>query len=394
MTETILVFSGSIAMPRYRWFETASGKAQAGTAESAAAAFPDPGLVTVLLGSAHVLLTDVQVKVRNRRLLDSAVAYALEDHLADDVENLLFDVGPETNDRYPVAITARALVAAVAEDLAAAGVTRIRFVPYPFALPYEPGQVCALDDGTLTIVRTGPYAGFTACDDAAKRLLARLDGASTTTAPPMSYAHADADPATGAADPAQRIAAPAFNAWLARNLAADPPLQFEPAMRGRKPGPARRLAIAGVLLLAALVVHTGFVYSKTATNEQRLAQLEQRTHSVFARAFPHVKRIVNPRVQADRLLAELATGEAPVAGFLDGLHALGGSIAGLGEDARIKSIRYQQGRFDLMLDVDGIATLERIRSQLGARNFRVEIISADNRADHVSGRLRLEQELP
>ena len=47
-----------------------------------------------------------------------------------------------------------------------------------------------------------------------------------------------------------------------------------------------------------------------------------------------------------------------------------------------------------MLDVDGIATLERIRSQLGARNFRVEIISADNRADHVSGRLRLEQELP
>jgi len=396
MTETMLIFSGSVDSPRYRWFAPAGGESQSGTAAAAAAVFPRDCAVTVLLSSAYVLLTDVAVKVRNRRLLANAVAYALEDRLVDDVEDLLFAVGPEAAGRYPVALTARALVTAVSGDLAAAGFTSVRMVPYVFAVPHTAGHVCRLDDGTLTIVRASPYEGFTACGDAVAGLLARFADERTAGSPTVQYAHAHAhaDPVPRTGEPVQRIAAAAFNAWLARNLAASPSLQFTHGTHERSPGAARKFALAAVLLLAALVVHTGFVYSKTATNEQRLAHVEQETHGVFARAFPQVKRIVNPRIQADRLLEELALGGTPETGFLDGVYALGGTLAGIDEDARVKSIRYQQGRFDLLLDVDGVATLERIRSNLGERNLRVEIVSADNRADHVVGRLRIEQALP
>lgn len=392
MTETLLVFSGNAETPCYRWFAPGSGEAQAGTAADLAAVFADCGPVTVLLGSAHVLLTDVAVTVRNRRLLANAVAYALEDRLADDVENLLFDVGAETAAGYPVAVIALGLVDAVVADLAVCGFSDIRFVPYVFAVPYAPAHPGVLHDGTLTVVRTSATQGFTAGDDATRRLLARVHADPAAHTSPAHYVYADAHPVTTADEPVQRIAATAFNDWLARNLNAGPVLQFRPGATAGNPRKARRIMSAAALLLAALVAHTAFVYAKTATNERWLAAVEAQTHNVFARAFPHVRRIVNPRVQAERLLAELAAGRTQELGFLDGLHALGASVAAPGEETRLKSIRYHQGRFDVTLDTDGIASLEQIRTHLAGRSLRAEIVSADNRAGLVSARLRIEEE--
>lgn len=395
MTETILIFSGTEELPRYRWFAPGSGIAQAGTAEAAAAAFTDATAVTVLLGSAHVLLTDVQVAVRNRRLLANAVAYALEDSLADDVENLLFDVGPEAAGRYPVAVCARALVETVAADLLANGFNDVRFVPYVFAVPPAAAHTGVLHDGALTVVRTSACHGFTACDEAAGQLLARLQREPAARVTLEHYAHSDVDLSHVADDAVQPIAAASFNAWLARNLDAGPVLQFRPATpRQQRPRSARKLAYAALLLLAALIARTGFIYSKIAVNEQRVAEIEQQTRSVFARAFPQVQRIVNPRAQADRLLAELAAGPGQELGFLDALHALGATVAGPGEETRVKSIRYHNGRLDVMLDAEGVATLERVRADLAERELSAEIVSADNRTGHVSGRLRIEQESP
>lgn len=391
MTETVLIFNGSAETPDYRWFASGSGEPQAGCAAAVASAFADRGPVTVLLGSAHVLLTDVAVTVRNRRLLANAVAYALEDGLADDVENLLFDVGAETAAGYPVAVIARALVDAVAADLGACGFNEVRFVPYVFAVPHAPEHRGVLHDGTLTVVRTSATQGFTAGGEAARRLLARPHADPGGQTPTAHYAHADADPVTAPDEPLQRIAATTFNEWLAGNLNAGPLLEFRPGATVRNPRKARKLMTAAALLLAALVVHTAFLYAKTATNERRLAAVEQQTHNVFSRAFPQVRRIVNPRVQAERLLAELAAGRTQELGFLDGLHALGASVAGPGEPTRLKSIRYHSGRFDVTLDTDGIASLEQIRTHLAERSLRAEIVSADNRAERVSARLQIEE---
>lgn len=398
MTDTVLIFSGSIDTPHYRWFAPGSGESQAGPAAAAAAVFDSAGPVTVLLGSAHVLLTDVQVTVRNRRLLANAVAYALEDRLADDVENLVFDVGPETAGTYPVAVCARALVDAVSEDLAASGFANVRCVPYVFAVPFFAGHATVLHDGTGGIARTGAFQGFTAADAAIPCLLARLDDAAEARDEIRHYAVADpeTDPATPSDDGTlQTVATSTFHSWLANNLDENRVLQFKSAASGQqRPGSARRLAVAAVLLLAALAVHTAFNHAKTADNERRLAAVEQDTREVFARAFPDVRRIVNPRAQAERMLADLTAGHVQELGFLDGLHALGASIAGAGADTRIRSLRYQHGRFDVMLDTDGVATLERVRTTLAERRLQVDIVSADNRDGYVSGRLRIDQDSP
>ena len=389
MTDVILVFNGTAEAPRYRWFARDTGAPTEGSAADAADACAGATTATVLLTSAHALLTDVQVKVRNRRLLEGAVAYALEERLADDVEALLFEVGPANEGSYPVAVSARALVAAVIADLAAAGFTAVRCVPYVFAVPMA-AHDCVLHDGLLAIVRTGAYAGFTAPGNAGEAMLARQ-----ARDPIVHYAHAAAKAiAAPDAAPAQAIAATTFNDWLQRNLTAGPLLQFAPDATVEPPRFERKLAFAAVLLLVALVVHTGFVYSKTAANERRLAQTEQDTRAVFTQTFPQVNRIVNPRVQADRLLEEFVGGQVQGIGFLDGLHVLGTAIAGLDDGTVLKSIRYQHGRFDLTLDAGGVATLERVRTLLGERKLRVEIVSADNRGDRVIGRLRFEQAAP
>ena len=395
MTDVILVFNGTAEAPRYRWFARGSGAPAEGSAAEAAATCGGAGAATVLLTSAHVLLTDVQVKVRNRRLLDGAVAYALEERLADDVEALLFEVGPLIDGTYPVAVTARALIAAVHEDLIAAGFAAVQCVPYVFAVPLAAAGDCVLHDGRLAVVRSGPYCGFTAPEGAGEPTLTRLAGERPARDSFVHYAHAAAKTiAVPDAAPAHLIAAANFNDWLKRSIMAGPLLQFAPGAKAERPRSERKLVIAAVLLLVALIVHTGFVYSKTAANERQVAQTEQDTRALFTRTFPQVNRIVNPRVQADSLLEEFVGGQVQGLGFLAGLHALGEAIAGLGDGTVLKSIRYQHGRFDLALDAGGVATLERVRTILGEHNLRVEIESADNRAERVLGRLRIEQAAP
>lgn len=328
MTDAILVFDGTAESPRYRWFAPGSGAPAEGSAADAASVFAGAGAATVLLTSAHVLLTEVQVKVRNRRLLGGAVAYALEDRLADDVEVLLFEVAPAEAGTYPVAVAARALVAAVSEDLAGAAFASVRCVPYVFAVPQEPAHDCALHDGRLTIVRTGPYRGFTAPASAVEPIRSRLAGEHPGRGSLVHYAHAQAGPIAAADEAPLSIAAASFNDWLQRNLAAGPLLQFTHGEGEKRSGSERKFAIAAALLLAALIVHTGFVYSKTATNEQRLAKIEQDTRAVFTQAFPNVKRIVNPRVQANRLLGELVDGQARGSDFSMGCRRLGRPLQG------------------------------------------------------------------
>src|SRR5580658_2079691 len=67
--------------------------------------------VCVLVPGADVLLAEPDVPVKAGAKLQQLVPYALEEHLAEDIDDLHFSIGRRTSDsgaRAPVAVVARA----------------------------------------------------------------------------------------------------------------------------------------------------------------------------------------------------------------------------------------------------------------------------------------------
>ena len=389
MTERVVVAVAAGDTPRYRWFERDEPR-EGPAAEVASVA--RGAEVTLLLGSAYVLLTDVSVKARNRRLLLNAVPYALEDHLATDVEDLRVVTGePVGPDRYAVAVATDAVIGTFENDLRGAGVALVRIRPYALAIPLNEGGAAVFGDGSTTVVRTGRAAGFTAPAPAVSDLLSRA--LADAPADTIEYVRAGSASVLTGASTQRALPGGSVDTWLCGNSAESTALELGSVRRERHAMPWRRLAAAAMLFLVALLLHTGFELADARTAEARLEALRDETETVFRTAFPDVRRIVNPRVQAARLLAERsASGPAGIP-FLEGLHTAGAAIDALDDDTRLTAIRYQRGRFDLSLDTPDIATLERLRTAMGPR-FVADIVSAENRDERVAGRVRIEAVSP
>src|SRR6516162_11231449 len=79
--------------------------------------------VCVLVPGAEVLLAEPEVPVKAGAKLQQLVPYALEEHLADDIEDLHFALGKRSADssRVPVAVVARALLDQWLAELRGAG---------------------------------------------------------------------------------------------------------------------------------------------------------------------------------------------------------------------------------------------------------------------------------
>src|ERR1700730_15788832 len=102
----------------------AAGPAQAGPLTLAAARAAGRR-VCVLVPGTDVLLAEPDVPVRAGAKLQQLVPYALEEHLADDIDDLHFAIGRRAGEasRAPVAVVARALLD---EWLAVLGAGRTR----------------------------------------------------------------------------------------------------------------------------------------------------------------------------------------------------------------------------------------------------------------------------
>lgn len=101
--------------------------------------------VVALVPAAGVLTTSVDIPIKRGPRLLAALPYALEEQLADDVENLHFAAGIRREDgRLPVAVVARQLMDGWLSDLRDAGISPVRVVPENHGLARIPGTLSAL----------------------------------------------------------------------------------------------------------------------------------------------------------------------------------------------------------------------------------------------------------
>jgi len=110
----------------------------------------------------YYLLTNVNTRARKQKHLLKAVPFALEDELADDVEDLHFALGQRYGENdYPIAVIDKNILDGVIDELSNVGIYPDVLTADVFGLPYREGTWTILIENERALVRTSNYQGFT-----------------------------------------------------------------------------------------------------------------------------------------------------------------------------------------------------------------------------------------
>lgn len=342
----------------------------------------------------ETLLAEARLPTQGRARVAQALPYALEEQLLGEPEQFQFAYREIAEGRFVAAVTGKAQLAAWQALLADAGLVADVLCPANLRLPWAAGEwSIAFVEGEVW-VRSGVVAGLSSFG--AGRL------------PPPLLVSALRAAAPGAAPAQLRLYdAPRdldVTAWETLGV----PLVFdhlEPCAPPDEPAPfnllrsgeerqshevLRALRPAAWLLASWLVL--GFLMHLVQWVRLYRIETRQRAEMVtlFTRAFPDEREIVDPALQMRRDLALLKqrSGVVGANDFLPLLDRLA-ATAGSGSKLSLKALRYGAAGLRIDVDVAGFAALDALQGQLRAHGLAVRVLTADSSGGTVHGRLEV-----
>jgi general secretion pathway protein L len=369
--------------------------------------------VIVLVPATNVLTTTIDLPIRGSARIASALPFALEESLADDIENLHFVAGPRReNGMLPVAVVAHDTLSGWLDSLQEAGITPSMVVPETYGLARIPGTLSVLVAGDQVIFNDGGDVEFVMEDVKPSDTLAvagLLDDGSAAAGEDASRGHllvyCDAQNET-------RFQ----HDWIALrheltsvdlNLLPDgalPRMAVTVAagagvnlLQGRY-GPKKELRslfrpwrLAALLLLGFGVVGIGGKAVETWQLGQEASALQAQFTTLYRGIQPaSTTEIVDP-VGAVNSLRRSLGGAAATTAFLPGLEQLGSALQ-QHQSARIEAISYRAGVIDIRLNAPDVATLDSIQRAVSTSGrFNASIQSTDQDGDRVNSRIQIRE---
>lgn len=371
--------------------------------------------VIVLVPATDVLTTSVDIPVKSGARLLSALPFALEEQLADDVENLHFAAGTRRDSGLlPVAVVSLEQLSDWLGMLQDAGITASRIIPENQGLAIIPGTLSLLVAGDEIVFNDGADSEFV------------MQGVK----PSDALAVAGVLDAQGVDDDEQDATQsghlvvycePAdeerfVHDWNAlRNELASVDINLLPdgvlprlavtvaagrginLLQGRFGAKAELATIfqpwryAAMLLVALGVVALG----GKAVDYYRLSQDQQTLKQQFTQEYRELRpndttEIIDPVGKVTSIRRSLG-GPAVAQVFLPSLQELSAALA-QNEAAEIEAISYRAGIIDIRLTAPDVATLDSIQKLVsGSGRFSASIQSTDQVGDKVSSRIQIRE---
>lgn len=326
--------------------------------------------VVVLVPGEAVTVVEVARIARQRQRLMQALPYAVEEQLAQPVEDMHI-VAPARIDgeRVPVACAAHADMRDWLQRLDALGIRPDRMLPDTLALPLAEGAATLVRTGDRALVRSGPDAGF-AVEAEALDVLGESIG-------PLREAFAVSD----SADLLTRLA-PHLAQASTLDLLDGP---YRPRRRASAAGPWRLVAQLALLALLLGLVYQWLDYRAL---RQTHAELSAEAQRLYRQAVPGEGSVPDP---VRMLRAERArSGAEQSGGALRLLARVAPLLPGGTTTLRMDALEYRGGSLELSVTTPDVPTLDGLRERLGALpGLRVELTGASPGDEGVQGRLRI-----
>jgi general secretion pathway protein L len=355
--------------------------------------------VTLLLPASTVLLLAIDLPVKSTKQINQALPFALDDLLADDVENYHLAWYREPKGKVYVAAISHETLQNYLLRFQEHAIALVGAYPETLCLPFE-DNCCSIlidKDKQNAILRTGQWlGGGIDAEDLyvyMTKLLAENPQLTalqiwSNDATPQDLSNLPTDIAQHQFESTLQLLQPSadqlreeFNLLTgpySRNSADD--------WQWRKWLPA-----LGIFLLA-ITIQTGVLSKNYWAQESELAALEAQTLALFKQSFPEVKRIVNIKVQAEQQLADLKKqGAGNGSRFMRLLYASGMAI-NANPSFQLRQLDFVNNLLQLQLNVPDISQLEQFKQQLETNDgMSVKILSAESTQNSVEAHLEISQ---
>jgi len=381
-----------------------------GDLEQAATAAGDHAVI-VLVPAEDVLLTSVHIPARSQAKIRAALPFALEEDLADDVEDLHFAVGDrQENNRLPVAVVSREKMSRWQERLNEAGIVPIMLAAINHGLAKIPGTLSVLLDDNTVMFNDGADAEFSMQDVKPSDVLViagqlgetqQEEGENSGHLVVFCTPEQDENLSHDWIALRHELHSVDVNVLpdgvlpkLAVTVAAGHGVNLLQGSYGKKTeyGPLLRpWKFAAMLLLGLAVVGMamkGVGYYQLLQDE---ATLRAQFNAEYRLIRPgDTREIIDPVATVESLRRGAGTSAAPQV-FLPSLRELGAALdANAG--AEVEAINYRAGVVDLRLTVPDVATLDKIQKAVSASGrFQASIQSTDQVADKINGRIQIRE---
>ena len=370
--------------------------------------------VIVLVPATTVLTNTVDIPIRGGSRLLKALPFALEESLADDVENLHFAAGTRRdNGLLPVAVVAHKQLQEWLERLDGAGITPSSLVPENYGLARIPGTLSLLVADEQIMFNDGADSEFVIQGVKPSDTLA-MAGALAETSDTDSAEAAGSGHLLVYCEPASEerfqhdwnalrneLASVDINLLpdgvlprLAVTVAAGRGvnlLQGRYGAKGKIGSFYRPWRYAAVLLLALGVVGLG----GKAVDFYRLGLEESALKEQFTQEYRQIRpadtrEILDPVATVNSVRRGFG-GPAALQVFLPSLQQLGLALQ-QNATADIEAISYRAGVIDVRLSAPDVATLDNIQQLISnSGRFSASIQSTDQVGDKISSRIQIRE---
>ena len=390
------------------------GEPVIGTLQEAAAEVAERNVI-VLVPSAEVLTTSVDVPVKGARL-QAALPFALEEHVAEDIEDLHFAAGTKrTSGRTPVSVVSHQRMEEWLSALEYAGIHPDSIIADSYGLARIPGTISMLladdfvfiNDGAdieLVIQGVSPgdaLAAIGALDDGEQVDDEEEPGTSLPRHVLVYCEHGDDEKYQ--------------HDWIAMrheldsvdvNLLPDGVtprmavtvatgagvnlLQGRYAPKKEYAGLFRPWKSAAMLLLGFVVIGFGVKAAGYFLLSQQASELRAQFNAEYQQMLPGAPETDDPAAVIESLKRRLGNTETPPL-FLQSMQQLSNAI-GQNQQARVQAISFRAGVIDLRITAPDVSTLDNIQRVIGeSGQFSASIQSTDQDGEVVNSRIQIQE---
>ncbi len=367
--------------------------------------------IVVLVPAADVLTTEAEIPVKAPAKILAALPFALEESVADDIEDLHFAAGPRADDgTVPVAVVNRARMLEWLDTLTEAEIEPHALIAENAGLAVIPGTISLLLAGETVFINDGGKTELVMQGigpDEALQAIGALDRGDTEDEGAglpghvLVYCDAESQATWSTQFSALRAQFESFDVKvlpdgqlprLAVTVAAGAGinlLQGEFAPKAEYGGYFRPWRIAAGLLLAIGIIGLAGLGLDTLRLSQQETELKARFMEEYREIAPGASDVRDPVAIISSLRSRTGGGGSESSIFLQSLEQLGAAMEA-NAAADIQAISYRGGVIDIRLTAPSVAVLDDIQRRIDqGGSFEAEIQSTDQDDDKVNSRIQI-----
>jgi general secretion pathway protein L len=416
MSETLLIHYNPEQAQQATWSMCNSDgelteKISHGSLTELAAVAPGHSVV-ILLNSQCLHINQLTLPTKNLQKILKAVPYAIEEFIADDIENFHFVVAKNThNDTTAVVGINKNTLANIIQIFQDAGIKLDKIIPDSLCLAATDSssnsQWVCLNYQTQYYLQTATLNGTQVSQELLPYVLkSKLQDEAIT--PPekillfCEQENTDAFEQLKTADIVNKdieMHKVVYNTHplvvFCGNYKQASPLnllQHEFKVKRKTSGYWQHWRLAASLVTIWLVLNLSLTSFLSSQLEDENKVAHAKIEKIYKKAFPKSKKIINPRVQMEQKLKELksSTGNSNN-GLIFLLAESFGSLSSDRTNITLQTLTFRNNRMDIGLDSGNLQAIESLNKNLNNnKNIKSEITSSSSEKDKVKGNLRIE----